>query len=79
MVTVHLVGGVDAFIEVPLNWPLSSAPLVLLSIKNSSSQSQNLTLPLVGRVKVYQFLPSLFLSIYLHGLPSIFYNIFFFF
>ncbi|KAJ4762293.1 RNA-directed DNA polymerase (reverse transcriptase)-related family protein [Rhynchospora pubera] len=51
MVTVHLVGGVDAFIEVPLNWPLSSAALALLSIKDSSSQSQNLTLPLVGHVK----------------------------
>ncbi|KAF3323673.1 hypothetical protein FCM35_KLT12404 [Carex littledalei] len=51
MVTVHLVGGIDAFIEVPLNWPLTSAALVLLSIKNSSSCSKNLTLPLVGRVK----------------------------
>jgi uncharacterized protein YdcH (DUF465 family) len=51
MVTVHLAGGIDAFIEVPLNWPLSSAALILLSIKNSSSHSQNLTLPLVGRVK----------------------------
>ncbi|XP_078156401.1 uncharacterized protein LOC144552156 [Carex rostrata] len=51
MVTVHFVGGIDAFIEVPLNWPLTSAAPVLLSIKNSSSHSQNLTLTLVGRVK----------------------------
>ncbi|XP_042458345.1 uncharacterized protein LOC122042352 isoform X1 [Zingiber officinale] len=50
-VIAHLVGGIDAFIKLASNWPISSYPLKLLSIKNRDDQSQSITLSFLCKVK----------------------------
>lgn len=51
-VIAHLVGGIDAFIKLAHDWPISSYPLKLLSIKNRDDQSQSITLSFLCKVKV---------------------------
>lgn len=50
-VIAHLVGGIDAFIKLAHDWPISSYPLKLLSIKNRDDQSQSITLSFLCKVK----------------------------
>ncbi|XP_074590927.1 uncharacterized protein LOC141846778 isoform X2 [Curcuma longa] len=50
-VIAHLVGGIDAFIKLAYDWPISSYPLKLLSIKNRDDQSQSITLSFLCKVK----------------------------
>lgn len=51
-VTAHLVGGIDAFIKISLDWPLSSSGLKLISIKSSDKQSKSISLSFLCKVKV---------------------------
>ncbi|KAL6652733.1 hypothetical protein ACP70R_011658 [Stipagrostis hirtigluma subsp. patula] len=50
-VVAHLVGGIDAFIKISEDWPLSSNGLKLISIRNSGTQQMNITLGLLCRAK----------------------------
>ncbi|XP_020111985.1 uncharacterized protein LOC109726654 isoform X2 [Ananas comosus] len=50
-VTAHLVGGIDAFIKISLDWPLSSSGLKLISIKSSDKQSKSISLSFLCKVK----------------------------
>ncbi|XP_026660260.2 uncharacterized protein LOC103706522 isoform X1 [Phoenix dactylifera] len=50
--TAHLVGGVDAFIKICQDWPISNSALKLLSIKTSNSHSKkSISLSLICKVK----------------------------
>uniref|UniRef100_J3LX54 Uncharacterized protein n=2 Tax=Oryza brachyantha TaxID=4533 RepID=J3LX54_ORYBR len=50
-IVAHLAGGIDAFIKISADWPLSSYGLKLISIQNSEAQSKDITLSLLCKTK----------------------------
>ncbi|KAL5216771.1 hypothetical protein ABZP36_008172 [Zizania latifolia] len=50
-IVAHLAGGIDAFIKIPADWPLSSYGLKLISIHNSGMQSTDITSTLLCKTK----------------------------
>lgn len=51
MITAHMVGGIDAFINIPQSWPLSNSGLKLISLKNSMDNSKSISLGLLYKIK----------------------------
>ncbi|KAL5214635.1 hypothetical protein ABZP36_003787 [Zizania latifolia] len=50
-IVAHLAGGIDAFIKISSDWPLSSYGLKLISIHNSGTQSTDITSILLCKTK----------------------------
>ncbi|XP_072963972.1 uncharacterized protein [Typha angustifolia] len=50
-VIVHMVGGIDAFIRIPLDWPISSSAPKLISIRSSDMQSKSISLSFLCKIK----------------------------
>ncbi|XP_021894279.1 uncharacterized protein LOC110811957 [Carica papaya] len=50
-VVAHLVGGVDAFLKISQDWPLSDSPLKLISLKSSDHHSKGISLSLLCKVE----------------------------
>ncbi|KAL1807145.1 uncharacterized protein LOC108198726 [Daucus carota subsp. sativus] len=50
-IVAHMVGGVDAFIKVSHSWPLQGSPLKLISLKNSSPHSKEISLSFLCKVE----------------------------
>ncbi|KAL8106157.1 uncharacterized protein LOC141680990 isoform X2 [Apium graveolens] len=50
-IVAHMVGGVDAFIKVHQSWPLHDSPLKLISLKNSSPHSKEISLSFLCKVE----------------------------
>ncbi|KAK1381180.1 centrosomal protein of 290 kDa-like [Heracleum sosnowskyi] len=50
-IVAHMVGGVDAFMKVHQNWPLDGSPLKLISLKNSSPHSKEISLSFLCKVE----------------------------
>ncbi|KAJ0988878.1 hypothetical protein J5N97_007234 [Dioscorea zingiberensis] len=51
-ITAHMVGGINAFLKASQDWPLSSAPLTLISMKNSDTHSGSISLSFLCKVKM---------------------------
>lgn len=51
IIVAHMVGGVDAFIKVSQGWPVYSSPLRLISLKNSSQLSKEISLSFLCKVE----------------------------
>ncbi|XP_059447656.1 uncharacterized protein LOC132179053 [Corylus avellana] len=49
-IVAHMVGGVDAFIQIPQGWPVLSSPLKLISLK-SSDHSKEISLTFLCKVE----------------------------
>ncbi|KAE8076290.1 hypothetical protein FH972_014952 [Carpinus fangiana] len=49
-IVAHMVGGVDAFIQIPQGWPVLSSPLKLISLK-SSDHSKEISLSFLCKVE----------------------------
>ncbi|XP_052151176.1 uncharacterized protein LOC127769619 [Oryza glaberrima] len=50
-ILAHLAGGIDAFIKISADWPLSSFGLKLISIHSSRAQSADISLALLCKTK----------------------------
>jgi hypothetical protein len=50
-ILAHLAGGIDAFIKISADWPLSSCGLKLISIHSSRAQSADISLALLSKTK----------------------------
>ncbi|KAL6885833.1 hypothetical protein ACP4OV_010094 [Aristida adscensionis] len=50
-IVAHLVGGIDAFIKIPVDWPLSSNGLKLISVCNSGTRQVDITSSLLCKAK----------------------------
>uniref|UniRef100_A0A0E0DD98 Uncharacterized protein n=1 Tax=Oryza meridionalis TaxID=40149 RepID=A0A0E0DD98_9ORYZ len=50
-ILAHLAGGIDAFIKISADWPLSSCGLKLISILSSRAQSADISLALLCKTK----------------------------
>lgn len=60
VITVHVFGGIKAFVKVPQNWPVSMSPLKLLSLKPLDESSGDISLGML--CKAMDILNSLELS-----------------
>ncbi|GER34104.1 RNA-directed DNA polymerase (reversetranscriptase)-related family protein [Striga asiatica] len=49
-IVAHLVGGVDAFINLPQGWPLSDQGLELISVKSTSQYSKEISLSFLCKI-----------------------------
>eukprot|EP00252_Welwitschia_mirabilis_P012922 TRINITY_DN28532_c0_g1_i1.p1 TRINITY_DN28532_c0_g1~~TRINITY_DN28532_c0_g1_i1.p1 ORF type:complete len:161 (-),score=21.46 TRINITY_DN28532_c0_g1_i1:73-501(-) len=69
IITVHVIGGIKAFIKVPQNWPVSLSPLKLLSLKPLNEYNSDIPLGIL--CKSLEILNSLELSRRINVLPFI--------
>ncbi|XP_022859779.1 uncharacterized protein LOC111380444 [Olea europaea var. sylvestris] len=50
MIVAHMVGGVDAFIKLSQGWPFLNSALELISLKNSSQSSKEISLSFLCKI-----------------------------
>lgn len=55
IIVAHMVGGVDAFMEVSQGWPITNSPLKLVSLKNSNHHAKEISLGFLCKVEVSVF------------------------
>ncbi|XP_011045617.1 PREDICTED: uncharacterized protein LOC105140469 [Populus euphratica] len=51
IIVAHMVGGVDAFMEVSQGWPITNSPLKLVSLKNSNHHAKEISLGFLCKVE----------------------------
>uniref|UniRef100_A0A6N2M9Q0 Uncharacterized protein n=1 Tax=Salix viminalis TaxID=40686 RepID=A0A6N2M9Q0_SALVM len=51
IIVAHLVGGVDAFMEVSQGWPITNSPLKLVSLKSSNHHAKEISLGFLCKVE----------------------------
>ncbi|KAF9666125.1 hypothetical protein SADUNF_Sadunf16G0196200 [Salix dunnii] len=57
IIVAHLVGGVDAFMEVSQGWPITNSPLKLVSLKSSNHHAKEISLGFLCKVEnIVEFL-----------------------
>ncbi|KAJ6751334.1 hypothetical protein OIU85_001828 [Salix viminalis] len=51
IIVAHLIGGVDAFMEVSQGWPITNSPLKLVSLKSSNHHAKEISLGFLCKVE----------------------------
>ncbi|XP_024451596.2 uncharacterized protein LOC7461649 isoform X2 [Populus trichocarpa] len=51
IIVAHMVGGVDAFMEVSQGWPITNSPLKLVSLKNANHHAKEISLGFLCKVE----------------------------